>query len=204
MAKRWLAFLWLAVLLLAVGCGGGDEAPAVPTGATPEVGSPTPPSERTAVPTPIITDGRLEDPAKGYSVQIPDGWVAHPDFVPAPLSTDAFFAPNGTEGVQPNIAVLCEELPEGTTLTDLFDAKTEIVRRVAGVEPDVSTRQVGGMEAMVARYGRENANPPLHKTDVVFVSERCGWSVSLTVPFGQEAEYEPLFERFLASFTLLP
>ena len=204
MAKRWLAFLWLAVLLLAVGCGGGDEAPAAPTGATSEVGSPTPPSERTAVPTPIITNGRFEDPAKGYSVQIPDGWAAHPNFVPAPLLTDAFFAPNGTEGVQPNIAVLCEELPEGRTLTEHFDAKTEIVRRVAGVEPDVSTRQVGGMEVMVASYGRENSNPPLHKTEVVFVSERCGWSVSLTVPFGQEGEYEPLFERFLASFTLLP
>ena len=68
----------------------------------------------------------------------------------------------------------------------------------------MSTRQVAGVEAMVASYGREDANPPLHKTDVVFVSGGRGWSVSLTVPFGQEAEYEPLFERFLASFTLLP
>ena len=120
MAKRWLTFLWLAVLLLAVGCGGGNKAPAVPTGATPEAGSPTPLSKGTAEPTPIIAGGQFEAPAKGYSVQIPEGWAAHPDFLPAPLSTDAFFAPNGAEGVTPNIAVVREELSEGDNVNRVF------------------------------------------------------------------------------------
>lgn len=200
MARWWLPFLWLSVLLLAVNCGGGEEAP---TGSTPDAGRLTPELQGTAEPTPIIIDGQFEAPAKGYAVQVPDGWTVHPNFLPSPFATDAFFAPSGGDGVRPNIAVVCEQLLEGTTLSEHFGVKTEIVRRIANVEPDVSSRQVAGLEALVARYGREDADPPLHKTEVVFISEGCGWSVSLTVPLGREAEYEPVLEDFLASFRLL-
>ncbi len=204
MGRRWLALIWLGVLLLIVGCGGGDETPAVPTEATSAAESVTPEPEGTAEPTPIIEDGQFRNTARGYSVQIPDGWDAHAGLVPAPLATDAFFAPDSAEGVRPNMSVVREDLAEGRTLADYFDVKTEIIRRVAQVDMETNSREVAGQEALEVRYTREDSEPPLHKVEVVFVSEGAGWTVSLTVPPAQEAEYEALFDEFLASFRLLP
>ncbi len=72
------------------------------------------------------------------------------------------------------------------------------------VEPEVSSREVSGQEALVFRYARAAAEPRLEKTEVIFITERCGWSIALTVPFGEEADYPGLFDEFLESFHLLP
>jgi hypothetical protein len=143
----------------------------------------------------------------GYSVQIPEGWNAHPNFLPGPgFSIDAFFAPDVVEGVQPSISVTCDQVAEGTALTlkEYSDAKLQVARGVAQVEPDVSSGEVSGQEAVVARYKREKLESPLEKTEVMFVSEKCGWDITLTVPLGRGSDYQGLFEEFLNSFRLLP
>jgi hypothetical protein len=143
----------------------------------------------------------------GYGVQIPEGWNAHPNFLPGPgFSVDAFFAPDVVEGVQPSISVTCNQIPEGTALTlkEYSDAKLQVARGVAQLEPDVSSGEVGGQEAVVARYKREKTEPALEMTEFLFVTARCGWDITLTVPLGRGSDYQSLFEAFLSSFRLLP
>jgi hypothetical protein len=141
----------------------------------------------------------------GYGVRIPEGWNAFPNFLPGPgFSVDAFFGPDIVEGVKPNISITCDQVPAGTTLKEYSDAKLQVARDVAQVEPDVSSGEVGGQEAVIARYKREKLQPALEKTDVIFVSPKCGWTIALTVPLGRVSDYQNLFEEFLNSFRLLP
>jgi hypothetical protein len=203
MTRYWLlavlAFLCLG--LAACGGGGGDRGAATP-GATAEL-----PSPAAGTPTEgfTITGNLFESQTSGYQVRFPEAWTPEPNFVSASdLSMDAFLAPDVVDGVQPNIAVICEQVPEGTVLKDYFDAKTAIEKQVTQVEPEVGSRQVSGQEALTSRYKRENIEAPLEKAEVFFISERCGWNISLTVPLSKASDYQDLFDEFLNSFRLLP
>jgi hypothetical protein len=193
-----LAFVTLAL----VACGGDGNEVAQPTaaGQSTVAGTPTPMN------TPVITDNLFEFKDKGYSVRFPEGWKPLPNFLPGPdFSIDAFFAPEEVEGVQPNMAVTCEELPEGMTLEEYFDAKVEVVKQVTQVEPETSSREVDGQDARQLRFTREhNIAAPMEKTEVVFITERCGWDISLTAPLNDRASYHEPFEQFVDSFRLLP
>jgi hypothetical protein len=201
MTRHWLATM---VVLLALGlaaCGGGGAGEPTPGAAE----TPAPTAEGTAgAEGYTITDSLFESQKNGYQARFPEGWTPRPDLVTTPgLTVDAFFGANEVEGVQPNVAVTCEELAEGTTLEDYFNGKMDIVKRVAKVEPEVSSRDVAGEKAMVAYYRREQVEAPFEKTEVYLINERCGWDISLTVPLNHGAEYQGPFEEFLDSFQFL-
>jgi len=187
--------------------GGGHEAqgltpqPTIAVGVTPQG---TPVALPTAVGTPIITDSLFRFPAKGYEVGIPQGWEARPNFlITGAFSSDAFFAPETGAAVQPSIAVTCEPLVEETTLQAYFETRLDLVKRLLKQEPEVRPFQVVGREAFAVQYSLLE-DSPLDRTDIIFLSERCGWTISLTAPFGQRAAYQGIFDQFLASFRLLP
>jgi hypothetical protein len=185
-----LAFLSVAL----AACGGGGE----------QAGQPTTAAQDTPTGTPIISDSQFEFPDKGYSVNFPEGWTPVANFIPGPdFSIDAFFAPEEVNGLKPNIAVNCEQLPEGTKLDDYFDAKVNVVKQVIKVEPEVGSRQVNGQDAKFYRFTRQDTDPPIEKTEVFLVTEKCGWDIALTAPYDNPASYEQLFEEFLNSFRLL-
>jgi hypothetical protein len=186
-----LAFLSVAL----AACGGDGE----------EAGQPTTAAQGTPMSTPIISDSQFEFPDKGYSVRFPEGWTPVANFLPGPdFSIDAFFAPEEVNGLQPNIAVNCERLPEGMKLDEYFDAKVDVVKQVIRVEPEVGSREVGGEDAKFYRFARQDTDPPIEKTEVFLVTEKCGWDIALTAPYDNPASYEKLFEEFLDSFRLLP
>jgi hypothetical protein len=193
-----LAFL--SVALTACGGGGGEAKE------TPITGQATSAAPATPMSTPIVADNLFEFPDRGYSVRFPEGWTPMPNFLPGPgFSVDVFFAPQETEGVQPNIAVTCEQVDEGKNLKDYVNAKVDIVKNIAHVEPEVSPREVSGQEAMMSRYAREtNVDSPFEKTEVFFITERCGWIIALTAPYNERASYHDLFDEFVDSFRLLP
>ena len=200
MGRFCIAMFLVAVSVSLVACGGGGEEAATPTvpeqTASPVTGTPTDAF--------TITGNTFESEARGYRVSFPAGWTPRPDFLPAPgIAVDAFFAPDVIDEIQPNIAVTCEELREERSVQAYFDAKMDRVRKVAQVEPETGSREVGGMEALTAHYRRENAQPPHEKTEVFLMTEGCGWNISLTVPQGRGAEYEGTFEDFLDSFSFV-
>jgi hypothetical protein len=213
--SRYLLATTLAILSIGLAScgGGGEEGQLAEPGAT-EPGATEPGATEqptvAALPTivlgtPTITGNLFEFEDKGYSVRFPEGWTPEPNFLPGPqLAVDAFFAPDEVQGMQPNIAVTCETLPEGMDLKEYFDRMVDVVRQIALVEPEVSSREVSGQEALVSSFTREDTKPPLKKIEVFFVTERCGWSVALTSPLGGENGYEALFDEFLDSFKLLP
>jgi len=189
-----LAFLSVAL----AACGGGGEE------AGPTAG-PTTAAQGTPMSTPIISDGQFEFPDKGYSVRFPDGWTPVANFLPGPdFSVDAFFAPEEVNGLQPNMAVNCEQLQQGTDLNEYFNAKVNVVKQVTKVEPEVGSRQVDGQDAKFYRFTRQDTDPPIEKTEVFLVTEKCGWDISLTAPLENPASYRTLFDEFLDSFRLLP
>ena len=198
--SRYSFAVILALLSLGLAaCGDGGEAePTVP-------GQQSPSAEGTPLGEPTISGNLFEFQEKGYSVRFPEGWTPQPNFLPGPgLTIDAFFAPEEVQGIQPNIAVSCETLPEETTLRAYFDSKLDVVRQVVGVEPETGSRQAGGQEGLWSRFAREEAEPSLEKIEVVFITERCGWSIAMTVPLGGETDYQDVFDEFVDSFRLLP
>jgi hypothetical protein len=191
----------LGLGLAACGGGDGDGEEAAPTPA----GQPSPAAAETPAAEPTITGNLLEFQDRGYSVEFPEGWTPRPNFLPGPsLTIDAFFGPEEIQGIQPNIAISCEKLPEDTTLQEYFDSKVDIVRQVAEVEPEVGSSEVNGQEGLWSRFEREEADPPLAKTEIVFLTERCGWSIAMTVPLGGATDYQEIFDEFVDSFRLLP
>ncbi len=210
MTSRYLLAAILSIVSIGLAsCGGGGEGGQVAEPGTAEPGA-TEQATVAASPTivlgtPTITDNLFEFKEKGYSVRFPEGWTPEPNFLPAPgFSVDAFFAPDEIGGIRPNIAVTCQTLPEGVTLKEYFDGKLDIVRQVTLLEPEVSSRKVSGQDALVSHYEREETDQPLQKTEVVFINERCGWSIALTVPLSAPTDYQDVFNEFLDSFRLLP
>lgn len=196
MMRYWLALLVVALALAAVACQ-GENGHEDGTEATP-LALPTPAG------TPIISDSQFESPGR-YSARIPDGWSADPNFLGTPFSnTDAFFAPSEEAGVKPNITVTCEAIEEGTALEAYFEPKRELVKELTGTEAGVRQTQVDGREAFIAEYSPTKEPPKVDKTDIVFVNEGHGWTISLVTPEGQRAVYEPILDDFIASFHLLP
>lgn len=197
MTRYWLALLVPALALAALACQGenGDEDSIE---ATPLI-LPTPAG------TPIISDSQFEFPDRGYSVRIPDGWSADANFFrTASSSVDAFFAPSEEAEVKPNITVTCEAIEEGTALDVYLEPKRELVKELTGAEPEVRETQVDGRKAFIAEYSPIKGPPKVDRTDVVFVSEGRGWTVSLVTPEGQRGLYQPILDEFIASFHLLP
>jgi hypothetical protein len=201
---RWLLVLEVVVLMAAaVSCGGGAKE------ATPTAEEPSPLARPTLAPiegTPTITDNRYEFPALGYSVSFPQGWTARPSALrTSTRNIDVFFAP-AEEGaaVQPNIAVTCESPLEGTPLDGYVEEKRQIVTQVSGKEPVTERRKVSGLDAVVLVYTPGKNPPLLDKTEALFLTDRCIWSIAITVPQGERANYQALFDEFLASFQLSP
>jgi hypothetical protein len=201
---RYWQVVVLAVVSFAVSaCGGGGEEGAATPSVTPGARL-TPFVLGTPASTPIITDGKFEFPARGYAVTMPSGWSAHPNLSPgAGLSADGFLAPTEVEGVQPNISVSCESAVAGMSLEDYSKAKLGLVESVSGARPDARSTKVAGQDALEADYSVEDKPPAVDKTIVFFVTDRCGWTITLTVPLGQRAAYRSTLDDFLASFRLL-
>ena len=184
----------LATLLTA--CGGGGEGP------TPSVTPTTPTPQALPSGTAVVADNRFEYPARGYSVEIPDGWSADADYLSGPtLSTDAFFAPAPEAGgPQANISVTIESLQPDVTTESYVDLKMTTIRGLAKDEPRLTQREVGGVEATVVEYAPSTKDINVEKTDVIFVRGARGWTITLSVPAGQRADFQTVFDSFLASY----
>ena len=57
---------------------------------------------------------------------------------------------------------------------------------------------------VVLAYAPGKKPPLLDKTEALFLTERCIWSIAITVPQGARDNYSALFDEFLASFQLSP
>jgi hypothetical protein len=182
-----LAGVSLVAALFVSACGDGDQEletpPTIPLG------------------TPVITNGRFEFAARGYSVQIPEGWTSDANAVTGPdFAADVFFAPEETNGVKPNIAVTCYVLEPGPARENYVENRVGLIRDLAKDEPRTSDGELAGLDTLIVEYAPQVTGEDIEKTDVLFVHGRCGWIITLTVSAGQREAYQDIFESFLASY----
>lgn len=136
---------------------------------------------------------------------IPPGWSAHPNLFPGVgFTADGFLAPTQVEGIQPNISVACESGVAGMSLEEYSRAKLSLIEGLSGTRPDLRSTKVAGQDAFECDYSLEDRPPAADKTIVFFVTDHCGWTITLTVPLGQRAAYRSTLDDFLVSFNLLP
>ncbi len=207
----------VAVSLAAAACGGSSGAPsdATTSAETPALPSPVP-VQMTPFPTPEVAGQTYRFPAKGYAVNAPDGWNARPnhffDALNGRFPTDAFFFPQATNGVQPNITVECLKPRDDQATTDQFrDGWGAFIAQLTGSQPTPRAMTLAGQPAYAFDYTQKltdqtgsQAATSVDKTDVVAVQGGCRWQVSYTTPQGSANQYRPVFDRFLASFKFLP
>lgn len=196
--RRRTAVLSLMLALgtiAAVACG--SETKSDPTPATPT----KVPGPRRAEPT--IEGNRVTFPAKRYGAVIPDGWTFDANDINFDtISADTYFAPAGTANVSTSIAVTCETIPEGMTVANYADAKASTAERFSASGVQRTPRQVAGHDAAVLEYRQQVGADEIGKTDVVLVSRPCGFTITLTAPAQDLSGLVPLFDKFLADFTL--
>lgn len=150
---------------------------------------------------PTVIGQDVSFPSKGYSARIPQGWTFDPNaIVFGNLSSDLFLAPAGADPVQASIAVTCETIPAALSLQEYVEAKTATLEELTGSELTPRTVQVSGQEASQVEYGQTREDITLSRRDVITVEDECAWSISLSAPGGQLADYEDVFNSFLAEF----
>jgi hypothetical protein len=168
-------------------------------------GSPTPlPSARVRV-EPTVVGQDVTFSSKGYAAQIPEGWSFDPNAVVfGDLSSDLFLSPSTEEVVQPNIAVTCETIEAGVTLNDFMESKLDTLRRLTNGEIDPPTAATAaGQDSLAVEYDETRGDVALSRRDIFMVRDQCAWSLSLTTAAGGLADYEQLFDTFVANFKFI-
>lgn len=201
-----IAALIIATSLAACGGGGGGSKTTTATTPAPtESGSPV--GRFTAIATPLVT-GNTVDSVKGYRADGPEGWKFRPNFInPAGSSVDVFFEPLAAgANVQSSIAVTCD-FTEGVSPAQYSEDKKTITATLPqNKEVQVGNTAVSGVPATTFTYRFESAqapgSPQLDKEDVVFSSNACNWTLTLSVPTGQREKYRAIWAAFLQSFKL--
>lgn len=211
MIMRKMSLLAGCALLLAAAaataCGGGDDNGAA-SSPTPEV---TVPADVTPFATPLIQGNTVISEAKGYSATFPEGWKPRINFIQTvDGSVDAFFEPqNPSLKVQASIAITCANVQPTDEQTRIELMKTTTAR--LGLNQDIKVNDsvpLAGRNVTTLTYvnvSQQNPNQPrLAKTDYLFSTDKCDYTLTTTTAEGDEAKYKPQFDAFLSSFKLLP
>ena len=181
----------LVLLVMAVGCNGGEQQ----GGATPAEQFRTPVARPTYdANAPLVGFHSVDN---GYTIGYPEGWEQ--DTPPAP-GTDAFVWKIGdtrlallqvtcNPGLLSPEALMSADAEVASTFGGRLDPSTAVPVEVAGVEGKLNTYgvSVGGLavEHIVAYAAKGN----------------CGWRIGLSsYGEGSLAPYLPLFNRIVASF----
>ena len=193
----------LAALLAGVSCmiacgGGGGTATPEPSATT--VSDPPSPN-----PQPTIDGSRFTFPARGYASVIPDGWHANPNSLLAGAQTvDTFFSVDTVDGVQANISVTCEKNDANVPTEQFVTTRLATLAALSAIDVKMlGAVTVAGVQGQKVSYTLVRDAKTLRKTDVMFATARCGWTLALATAPAAETQHQDLFERFLQSFSLI-
>ncbi|MGA2285423.1 MAG: hypothetical protein ABSG55_04050 [Dehalococcoidia bacterium] len=192
-----------AAALLGVACGGGGSDSSQSTSVPLTTCHPaTPPVFGTPI---VAADKQMWESADlGYSLVYPDDWHAAPGQANYQnIFGDAFFGPNVSGDVQPNIAVTCETIPVGGDTNAYADYRRAVLQQLLEASPDsAATVTVDGHDAFFWHYKITNSKTSaiVDKIEVLFADDRGGWMISLVAPEGHLGDYKPVLDDVLASF----
>lgn len=214
--RRFTGFALAAAFAAGALACDGKSASRTPDNAsvTVEVAASTP------VPTPIVNGNHLNSTGVGYEADMPAGWRLNANILTSTdFRGDAFFKPtDGTPDpnrAQVNITVGCEP-PSGQDLAAVLAQKVAVLRQLGRTNLQSSDRaKVDGRDAKQIDYTfRANTQPTpippataapqtqivVDRRDVIFLSQSCTWTISLSTPGGEIADNARTFDDFLSSF----
>lgn len=203
------AVLSAALIALSAGCSSSGGKSTTPTVQGTATQAPAP----TAFPEPTVDADSVNAPLKGYSAKVPAGWHYRPNFVndtQARFPTDAFFAPNVIENVQPSVSMTCYAPADGKTLENYRDEWTQFIGQFSAQDVRVEESAVAGIRAFVFTYSQtlnEQTNDPtpvakavgITKQDYVLIQGPCRWLIAAIMPPSQVDANRPVIASFIAA-----
>lgn len=198
----------IALTLAAAACGSDNDTTGAPGTATAEATS-DPSGNVTPFPTPLIDGSNIVSDSKGYSVTMPANWHERINFIQTiDSSVDAFFEPLAPDAkVQANIAITCT-VPGRFAEQERIDLlKTTTARQGLNLNIVVGSRTIDGKAATTLSYtntSQQNPNQPrLGKTDTLFSTSKCDYTITTTSAEDDRAKYQPTFDQFFATMKLI-
>jgi hypothetical protein len=197
------ALVVLGALLLAA-CGGGGKASVTATPATPAAVTPT--STVVVHAQPTIDGSSFLFPDRGYAAVIPDGWHANPNSLLAgPQEVDTFFSAETISGVQANISVTCEANSANVDTNQFVQNRVTTLTKLGATDMTaLGTASVAGVDAATVSYTLTREDTQIAKSDVMFATAKCAWTLALASAPSALDQNEAVFAEFLKSFKLLP
>jgi hypothetical protein len=208
---RWTVLAGLLLTLaLITACGNGDDREN-----GEERPDPTPTVDAAAVPTPVTpeVDGRTYTfRAKGYAVDVPEGWRFEPNYIldraGAQFAQDVMFHEDVIDSVQPNVIIECLRPREDELSSeDLRDRRLAVAELAGDGEVAQGEVEVGGEQAYVIRFEQslrdrddDDVIARIDRTEVLLVHGECRWMIAFVTPGGHRDAYEAAFDEVLASF----
>ena len=202
------AFVAAAAIALGAACGGDDNGGGTPGTATvPPTSDPS--GNVTPFPTPQITGNDVVSNSKGYSLTFPQDWRPRINFIQTiDSSVDAYFEPLAPDAkVQASISITCT-VPGRFKEQERIDLmKTTTARQGVNENIQAGERTIGGHKATTLSYtnvSQQNPGQPhLGKTDILFTTSKCDYTVTTTSAEEDRAKYQPVFDTVLNSFKLI-
>jgi hypothetical protein len=206
--KIAVVFAIAAIALAGAACGGDDDNGGAPGTATPEVTS-DPSGNVTPFPTPLINGNSIVSDSKGYSVTLPQDWKPRINFIQTiDSSVDAFFEPLAPDAkAQTNIAITCTVPGQYEEQERIDLLKTTTARQGLNENIVVGSRTIDGKNVTTLTYtnvSQQNPNQPrLGKTDYLFSTSKCDYTITTLSLEEDRAKYQPIFDTFLDSVKLI-
>lgn len=206
---KFAALIAAAALTLGLAaCGGGDDdepnTPGTATAPATSVGG-----NVTPFPTPLINGNSIVSDSKGYSATIPADWKPRINFIQTiDSSVDAFFEPLLPNAkAQANIAITCTVTGQYEEQERIDLLKTTTARQGLNENIVVGERTIDGKKVTSLTYintSQQNPNQPrLSKTDYLFTTSKCDYTLTTTSAEADRATYDPTFNAFLDSMKLI-
>jgi hypothetical protein len=201
-----VAFISLAALALASGCGGARGSTPTPRSASETT---TPPPKTLAIATPTVAGSAYRSETKGYSVIPPEGWTVQPnsvfDEVNSRYASDTLFAPNVEGKAQANISVTCQKLRSDQATLDAYRDAHQSLLRELNISAEPRAVSIDGHPAFAFDYTQEITTQQISvdKTDVLALVGDCRWLITLSVPAGTRGKYVSVFDQTLLSMRFL-
>ena len=187
-------------------CGGSSGASTTPVTQSTPSSAPTTP---TAGPPYDVNGSTYRFSAKGYSVDIPDGWTARPNYLNdvsgGQFPVDALLFDPASSEAAPSITIECLKADSAQSTTEAFrDARAaflkQISKSVAAPRPIAIGNQSGYAIDSVQEIPQGGGTTlSLDKTDAVVVVGGCRWLIGLSVPTDYPTSQTVAFETMLHS-----
>lgn len=201
-----------AVAVAASACNSSGGSLATPTVASSATAAASPAAATsTATPSFQVTGSTYRFAAKGYAVDVPQGWTMKPDYFDdvagGTFPTDVLFPNDATGAVTTSVSIECLKPNAAQATTAAFrDAQAAFLAQIGKSVSAPRPVRIGNQAGYAIDYVQDVSAGTIQveKTDAVVLAGGCRWVISLSAPAGQRASRAAAFDAILRSMSFFP